>query len=51
MVSGMRKTCLKVIDRGCGNSREELLGILVHAMPYMGFPRMLNALNSLIDVI
>ena len=34
-----------------GNTREELLGALVHAMPYMGFPRMLNALNSLIDVI
>lgn len=30
-----------------GNTKEELLCALLHAMPYMGFPRMLNALNSI----
>lgn len=29
-----------------GNSREEVVCALVHAMPYMGIPRLFNALNS-----
>lgn len=28
-----------------GNTREEIVCALVHAMPYMGFPRLFNALN------
>lgn len=34
-----------------GNSKEEIFAALLHAMPYMGFPRMLNALNSIKDVV
>ena len=30
-----------------GSTSEDLLAALLHAMPYMGFPRMLNALNSI----
>ena len=33
------------LKAGC--TKEDLLASLLHAMPYMGFPRMLNALNSL----
>lgn len=29
-----------------GNSRERILAALVHAMPYMGIPRLFNALNA-----
>lgn len=29
-----------------GNSRDRILAALVHAMPYMGIPRMFNALNA-----
>lgn len=32
-----------------GNSREELLCALLHAMPYIGFPRFFNALNAGIE--
>lgn len=30
-----------------GNRKEDLLCALIQAMPYMGFPRMLNALNAI----
>lgn len=30
-----------------GNSKEEVICALLHAMPYMGFPRLLNALNAI----
>ena len=29
-----------------GNSRDRILAALVHAMPYMGIPRLFNALNA-----
>lgn len=29
-----------------GNSRERILAALLHAMPYMGIPRLFNALNA-----
>lgn len=29
-----------------GNTKEEVLCALLHAMPYMGFPRLFNALNA-----
>ena len=29
-----------------GNSRDRILAALVHAMPYMGVPRLFNALNA-----
>ena len=28
-----------------GNTKEEIVCALVHAMPYMGVPRLFNALN------
>ena len=34
-----------------GNTKEDILAALVHAMPYTGFPRVLNALNAIKDVI
>lgn len=34
-----------------GNSKGELICALIHAMPYMGLPRMFNALNSIKSVI
>lgn len=34
-----------------GNSKETIICALLHAMPYMGFPRMLNALNAIKPVI
>lgn len=30
-----------------GNSKEDVVCALLHAMPYMGFPRLLNALNAI----
>ena len=30
-----------------GNSKEDVICALLHAMPYMGFPRLLNALNAI----
>ncbi|MFR3227341.1 MAG: hypothetical protein ACLTNY_10350 [Blautia massiliensis (ex Durand et al. 2017)] len=30
-----------------GNSRDRILAALVHAMPYMGIPRLFNALNAM----
>ncbi len=30
-----------------GNSKEEIVCVLVQAMPYMGIPRLFNALNSI----
>lgn len=33
-----------------GNSRETILAALVHAMPYMGIPRLFNALNAVRSV-
>ena len=29
-----------------GNSRDRILAALLHAMPYMGIPRLFNALNA-----
>lgn len=34
-----------------GNSREEVVCALVHAMPYMGIPRLFNALNCARDLL
>lgn len=34
-----------------GNSKGTIICALLHAMPYMGFPRMLNALNAIKPVI
>lgn len=34
-----------------GNSKEELLCALFHAMPYIGFPRFFNALNAGMDLL
>ena len=34
-----------------GNSREEVICALVHAMPYMGMPRLFNALNCAEDIL
>lgn len=34
-----------------GNSKEEIVCALVHAMPYMGIPRLFNALNCSKDVL
>lgn len=34
-----------------GNSREEVICALVHAMPYMGMPRLFNALNCAQDIL
>lgn len=34
-----------------GNTKEEVLCALVHAMPYMGFPRLFNALNRAKDLL
>ena len=41
-VSGALKT---------GNTKEEVVCALVHAMPYMGFPRLFNALNVSADLL
>lgn len=34
-----------------GNTKEEVICALVHAMPYMGMPRLFNALNSAKDIL
>lgn len=34
-----------------GNTKEDVVSALMHAMPYMGFPHMLNALNAIKEVI
>ena len=34
-----------------GNTKEEIVCALVHAMPYMGMPRLFNALNSAKDFL
>ena len=34
-----------------GNTREEVVCALVHAMPYMGVPRLFNALNCAREVL
>ncbi len=34
-----------------GNTKEEVICALCHAMPYMGFPRLFNALNSAKDIL
>lgn len=34
-----------------GNTAEEIVCALVHAMPYMGFPKLFNALNCCKDII
>ena len=34
-----------------GNTKEEVVCTLVHAMPYMGIPRLFNALNCSKDVL
>ena len=34
-----------------GNTKEEILCALSQAAPYMGFPRLFNALNSLQDIL
>ena len=34
-----------------GNAKEEVLCALLHGMPYMGFPRFLNALNAIKPVL
>ena len=41
-VSGALKT---------GSTKEEVVCALVHAMPYMGFPRLFNALNCAKDLL
>ena len=34
-----------------GSTREEVVCALVHAMPYMGIPRLFNALNCAKDLL
>ncbi len=34
-----------------GLSREEITGALIHCIPYVGFPHVLNALNLMKDVL
>lgn len=34
-----------------GNTMEEIISALSQAMPYMGFPRLFNALNCLQDIV
>lgn len=45
---------IKAHVKGClatGNSAEDLYTAVVHAMPYIGFPRALNAIYAMLDVI
>ncbi|GAA3333328.1 hypothetical protein GCM10020331_096940 [Ectobacillus funiculus] len=34
-----------------GNDKETLITVITHCLPYMGFPRTLNALNCVNEVI
>lgn len=34
-----------------GNAMEEIISALSQALPYMGFPRLFNALNALRDIV
>ena len=34
-----------------GNTKEEIISALSQALPYMGFPRLFNALNALRDIV
>ena len=34
-----------------GNTKEEVVCALVHAMPYMGMPRLFNALNCSKEIL
>jgi 4-carboxymuconolactone decarboxylase len=33
-----------------GNSKETIVSAMIHALPHVGFPRVLNALNAIKEV-